>query len=130
MGCECRMTRHDSFVRDTTLKASSAGAYLALRDTARAGDRLTLQYGEPLAVTGGTIRQSSVMGYTGSGAYRVDHAALDLSVRKRHRMAQMLYRAPLADGITGFAAAAHHRNWSHRGGLGNNLVMIGLSVRR
>ena len=45
-------------------------------------------------------------------------------------MAQMLYRAPLADGITGFAAAAHHRNWSHRGGLGNNLVMIGLSVRR
>ena len=45
-------------------------------------------------------------------------------------MAQMLYRAPLADGITGFAAAAHHLNWSHRGGLGNNLVMIGLSVRR
>ena len=86
MGCECRMTRHDSFVRDTTLKASSA--------------------------------------------YRVDDAALDLRVRKRHRMAQMLYRAPLADGITGFAAAAHHRNWSHRGGLGNNLVMIGLSVRR
>ena len=33
-------------------------------------------------------------------------------------------------GITGFAAAVHHRNWSHRGGLGNNLVMIGLSVRR
>ena len=27
-------------------------------------------------------------------------------------------------------AAAHHRNWSHRGGLGNNLVMFGLSMRR
>ncbi len=60
--------RHDSFVRDTTLKASSAGAHLALRDAAWAGDRLTLQYGQPLAVTGGAIRQSSVMGYTGSGA--------------------------------------------------------------
>ena len=122
--------RHDSFVRDTTLNASSAGAHLALRDAARAGDRLTLQYGQPLAVTGGAIRQSSVMGYTGSGAYRVDDTVLDLGVRKRHRMAQVMYRVTLANGIAGFAAAAHHRNWSHRGGLGNNLVMFGLSVRR
>ena len=122
--------RHDSFVRDTTLKASSAGAHLALQDAARAGDRLTLQYGQPLAVTGGAIRQSSVMGYTGGGAYRVDDTVLDLGVRKRHRMAQVMYRVPLADGISGFAAAAHHRNWSHRGGLGNNLVMFGLSMRR
>ena len=36
----------------------------------------------------------------------------------------------LADPAPGFAAAAHHRNWSHRGGLDNNLVMFGLSVRR
>ncbi|MCH1475741.1 MAG: hypothetical protein L7W94_08725, partial [Alphaproteobacteria bacterium] len=122
--------RHDSFVRDTTLKASSAGAHLALQDAARPGDRLTLQYGQPLAVTGGAIRQSSVMGYTGGGAYRVDDTVLDLGVRKRHRMAQVMYRVPLADGISGFAAAAHHRNWSHRGGLGNNLVMFGLSMRR
>ena len=122
--------RHDSFVRDTTLKASSAGAHLALRDAAQAGDRLTLQYGQPLAVTGGAIRQSSVMGYTGSGAYRVDDTVLDLGVRKRHRMAQVMYRVPLAGGISGFAAAAHHRNWSHRGGLDNNLVMFGLSVQR
>ena len=122
--------RHDSFARDRTLQARSAGAHLALRDAARAGDRLMLHYGEPLAVTGGAIRQSSVMGYTAAGNYRADESVLDLGVRKRHRMAQVMYRTPLGDGISGFAAAAHHRNWSHRGGLGNNLVMLGLSVRR
>ena len=122
--------RHDSFVRDTTLQARSAGAHLALRDAARAGDRLMLHYGEPLAVTGGAIRQSSVMGYTAAGNYRAEESVLDLGVRKRHRMAQVMYRTPLGDGISGFAAAAHHRNWSHRGGLGNTLVMLGLSVRR
>ena len=122
--------RHDSFVRDTTLQARSAGAHLALRDAARAGDRLVLHYGEPLAVTGGAIRQSSVMGYTAAGNYRAEESVLDLGVRKRHRMAQVMYRTPLGDGISGFAAAAHHRNWSHRGGLGNTLVMLGLWVRR
>lgn len=122
--------RHDSFARDRTLQARSAGAHLALRDAARAGDRLMLHYGEPLAVTGGAIRQSSVMGYTAAGNYRADESVLDLGVRKRHRMAQVMYRTPLGDGISGFAAAAHHRNWSHWGGLGNNLVMLGLSVRR
>jgi len=45
-------------------------------------------------------------------------------------MMQVMYRAPLADGISGFAAAAHHRNWSHQRGLGNDLVMFGLSVSR
>ena len=122
--------RHNSFVRDARLRARSAGAHLAVSDAARAGDRLVLHYGAPLAVTGGAIRQSSVMGYTAAGDYRVDDSVLDLGVRKRHRMAQVMYRTPLGDGISGFVAAAHHRNWSHRGGLGNNLVMLGLSVRR
>ncbi|MEK9936630.1 MAG: hypothetical protein VW619_09370 [Rhodobiaceae bacterium] len=26
------------------------------------------------------------------------------------------------------SSAAHHRNWSHQGGLTNNLVMLGLSL--
>ena len=122
--------RHDGFVRDAEVRARSAGVHLAFDDAARTGDRLVVHYGEPLAVTGGTIRQSSIMGYTRAGAYRAEDSVLDLGVRKRHRMAQVMYRTPLADGISGFAAAAHHRNWSHQGGLGNNLLMVGLSVRR
>jgi len=122
--------RHDDFVSDTDITARSAGAYLALRDAGRRGDRLVLQYGEPLAVTGGSIRQSSVAGYTANGGYRQGHSSLDLGVRSRHRMTQVMYRAPLAGGIHGFAAAAHHRNWSHQRGLGNNLVMFGLTLRR
>ncbi|MGC6518724.1 MAG: S8 family peptidase [Candidatus Puniceispirillaceae bacterium] len=122
--------RHDEFVEDTRITARSGGAYLALRDAGRTGGRLVLHYGEPLAVTGGAIRQSSVMGYTAGGAYKPVQSSLDLGVRSRHRMTQVMYRAPLADGVSGFAAAAHHRNWSHQRGLGNNLVMVGLSVRR
>ena len=121
--------RHDDFVADTDITARSAGVHLALSDAAMSGDRLVLHYGEPLAVTGGAIRQSSVMGYTAAGAYRSETRSLDLGVRARHRMAQVMYRAPLADGITGFAAAAHHRNWSHQRGRGNNLVMFGLTIR-
>ena len=122
--------RHDDFVADTDITARSAGAHLALRDAGRKGDRLVLHYGEPLAVTGGAIRQNSVMGYAADGAYRPAQSSLDLGVRSRYRMTQVMYRAPLADGISGFAAAAHHRNWSHQRGLGNNLVMFGLSLRR
>ena len=122
--------RHDDFVADTDITARSAGAHLALRDAGRKGDRLVLHYGEPLAVTGGAIRQSSVTGYTAGGAYKPAQSSLDLGVRSRHRMTQVMYRAPLAGGISGFAAAAHHRNWSHQRGLGNNLVMFGLSLRR
>ena len=70
------------------------------------------------------------MCYTAAGNYRAEESVLDLGVRKRHRMAQVMYRTPLGDGISGCAAAAHHRAWSHRGGLGNTLVMLGLSVRR
>ena len=70
------------------------------------------------------------MGYTAGGDYRAETSHLDLGVRSRHRMTQVMYRAPLAHGVTGFAAAAHHRSWSHQSGLGNNLVMVGLSVRR
>jgi hypothetical protein len=44
--------------------------------------------------------------------------------------AEAAVRTGRGGGISGFAAAAHHRNWSHRGGLDNNLVMFGLSVRR
>lgn len=122
--------RHDDFVADTDLTARSAGAHLALTGAARAGDRLVLHYGEPLAVTSGAIDQHSVMGYTAAGGYKPVKSRLDLGVGSRHRMTQVVYHAPLADGITGFVAAAHHRNWSHQSGLGNNLVMLGLSVRR
>ena len=52
-----------------------------------------------------------------------------MKVRRRHRMAQIIYRAPLSNGITGFAAAAHHQNWSNHGGLQNNLTALGLSLR-
>ena len=122
--------RHDGFVPDTRLSAHSASAHLALTDTGRAGDRLVLHYGEPLAVTRGVIRQNSMMGYTDAGSYRATTTNLDLAVRARQRMMQVMYRVPLADGITGFAAGAHHRNWSHQRGLDNSLVMLGLSVRR
>ena len=121
--------RHDDFVADTDINARSAGVHLALSDAAMTGDRLVLHYGESLAVTGGAIRQSSVMGYTAARAYKSETRSLDLGVRARHRMAQVMYRAPLADGITGFAAAAHNRNWSHQRGRGNNLVMFGLTIR-
>ncbi|MEK9553770.1 MAG: S8 family serine peptidase, partial [Alphaproteobacteria bacterium] len=114
--------RHDGFVRDMALDARAAGVHLAADDLARDGDRLVLHYGEPLAVTGGVMRQTSVTGYTSSGAYRATTRDLDLAVRKRHRMAQMVYQRPLGGRVSGFAAAAHHRNWSHQGGLTNNLV--------
>jgi len=120
--------RHDGFVRDMALDARAAGVHLAADDLARNGDRLVLHYGEPLAVTGGVMRQTSVTGYTSSGAYRATARDLDLAVRKRHRMAQMVYQRPLGGRVSGFAAAAHHRNWSHQGGLTNNLVMLGLSL--
>jgi hypothetical protein len=120
--------RHDGFVRDMALDARAAGVHLAADDLARDGDRLVLHYGEPLAVTGGVMRQTSVTGYTSSGAYRATTRDLDLAVRKRHRMAQMIYQRPLGGRVSGFAAAAHHRNWSHQGGLTNNLVMLGLSL--
>ncbi len=120
--------RHDGFVRDMALDARAAGVHLAADDLARDGDRLVLHYGEPLAVTGGVMRQTSITGYTSSGAYRATTRDLDLAVRKRHRMAQMIYQRPLGGRVSGFAAAAHHRNWSHQGGLTNNLVMLGLSL--
>ena len=122
--------RHDSFVRDMTLDARAAGLYLTARDLRRDGDRLVLHYGEPLAVTGGVMRQTSVTGYSDSGAYRATTAELDLAVRHRHRMTQVVYQRPLAGRMTGFAVVAHHENWSHRGGLTKNLVMIGVTLRR
>ena len=121
--------RHDAFVSDMSLNARSAAAHLTVENAARSGDRLVLQYGEPLAVSGGKMRQTSVMGYDAGGAYKPSVSELDMKVRRRHRMAQIIYRAPLSNGITGFAAAAHHRNWSNHGGLQNNLVMLGLSLR-
>ena len=126
--------RHDGFVRDMALAARAAGVHLATADLARDGDRLVLHYGEPLAVTGGVMRQTSITGYTSSGAYRATTRDLDLAVRKRHRMAQMVYQRPLgratgAGRVSGFVAAAHHRNWSHQGGLTNDLVMLGLSLQ-
>ena len=115
------------------LDAHAAGVHLAATGLAKDGDRLVLHYGQPLAVTGGVMRQTSITGYSSSGAYQATTRDLDLAVRCRHHMAQMVYQRPLgwAKGggrISGFAAAAHHRNWSHQGGLTNNLVMIGLSV--
>lgn len=121
--------RHDAFVRDTVLRARSSSVHLALRDAAVAGDRLVLQHGRPLAVTGGVMRQSSITGYDAAGAYRVTKSDLDLAVRDRHRMTQLVYQRPLGGRLSGFAAAAHHRNWSHRRGLSNSLVMLGLSLR-
>ena len=121
--------RHDAFVRDMALDARAAGVNMTASGLARDGDRLVLHYGEPLAVTGGVMRQTSITGYTASGAYRATTRDLDLAVRKRHRMAQMVYQRPLAGRLSGFAAAAHHRNWSHQGGLTNNLVMLGLSLQ-
>ena len=75
------------------------------------------------------MRQSSITGYDPSGAYRVTTRDLDLAVRDRHRMTQLVYQRPLAGRLSGFVAAAHHRNWSHRRGLSNDLVMLGLSLR-
>lgn len=121
--------RHDAFVRDTVLRAGSSSVHLALRDAAVAGDRLVLQHGRPLAVTGGAIHQTSVTGYDAAGAYRVTGRDLDLAARDRHRMTQLVHQRPLGGRLSGFAAAAHHRNWSHRRGLSNNLVMLGLSLR-
>jgi hypothetical protein len=79
-------------------------------------------------VTGGVMRQTSITGYTSSGAYRATTRDLDLAVTRWHRMVQMAYQRPLAGRVSGFAVAAHHRNWSHQGGLTNNLVMVGLSL--
>jgi subtilisin family serine protease len=120
--------RHDAFVRDMTLDARAAGMHMTASDLASEGDRLVLHYGEPLAVTGGVMRQTSITGYTSSGAYRATTRDLDLAVTRWHRMVQMAYQRPLAGRVSGFAVAAHHRNWSHQGGLTNNLVMVGLSL--
>ena len=120
--------RHDAFVRDTVLRAHSSSIHLTLRDAAVPGDRLVLQHGRPLAVTGGVMRQTSITGYDPSGAYRATTRDLDLAVRDRHRMTQLVYQRPLVGRLSGFAAAAHHRNWSHRRGLSNDLVMLGLSL--
>ena len=120
--------RHDAFVRDTVLRAHSSSIHLTLRDAAVPGDRLVLQHGRPLAVTGGVMRQTSITGYDPSGAYRATTRDLNLAVRDRHRMTQLVYQRPLVGRLSGFAAAAHHRNWSHRRGLSNDLVMLGLSL--
>ena len=121
--------RHDAFVRDMDVDARAAGVHLAATGVAAPGDRLVLHYGETLAVTGGVMRQTSVTGYDAAGGYRATTRDLDLAVRQRHRMTQLAYQRPLAGRLHGFAAAAHHRNWSHRGGLTNNLIMMGLSIR-
>ena len=121
--------RHDAFVRDMTLDARAAGIHMTASDLASEGDRLVLHYGEPLAVTGGVMRQTSITGYTSSGAYRATTHELDLAVTRRHRMVQMAYQRRLAGRVNGFVVAAHHRNWSHQGGLTNNLVMVGLSLK-
>lgn len=120
--------QHNSFIRDTRLTARSAGAWLALTDAAREGDRLVLHLGQPLAVTGGAIHQTSVAGYNGDGSYRTSESRIGLGVASRHRMMQIVYRTPVARGVTGFAAMARHDNWSHQRGLGNNLVMLGLTM--
>ena len=122
--------RHNAFVADTQLTAQSAGAYLSLADMIRPGHRLTLHHGAPLAVTSGTIRQTSVAGYTDDGVYRTDSTDVALGVTARHRMTQIVYQAPLAKHIHGFAALARHDNWSHRRGLDNNLLMLGLTMKR
>lgn len=122
--------RHNAFVADTQLTAQSAGAYLSLADMTRPGHRLTLHHGAPLAVTSGTIRQTSVAGYTDDGVYRTDSTDVALGVTARHRMTQIVYQAPLAKHIHGFAALARHDNWSHRRGLDNNLLMLGLTMKR
>jgi hypothetical protein len=121
--------RHNAFVADTQLTAQSASAYLSLVDMIRPGHRLTLHHGAPLAVTGGTIRQTSVAGYTDEGAYRTDSTDVALGVAARHRMTQIVYQAPLARHVHGFAALARHDNWSHRRGLDNNLLMLGLTMK-
>ena len=69
------------------------------------------------------------LGLDGDDALAVLHRDLDLAVRDRHRMTQLVYQRPLAGRLSGFVAAAHHRNWSHRRGLSNDLVMLGLSLR-
>ena len=75
------------------------------------------------------MRQTSITDYDSSSAYRVTTRDLDLAVRYRHRMTQLVYQRTLAGRLSGFAAAAHHGNWSHRRGLSNNLVMLGLGLR-
>ena len=120
--------QHNSFVRDTRLTARAAGAWLAFADAAREGDRLVLHLGQPLAVTGGAIHQTLVAGYNGDGSYRTSESRIGLGVASRHRMMQIVYRTPMARGVTGFAAMARHDNWSHQRGLGNNLVMLGLTM--
>ena len=122
--------RHNAFVADTQLTAQSAGAYLSLADMTRPGHRLTLHHGAPLAVTSGTIRQTSVAGYTDDGVYRTDSTDVALGVTARHRITQIVYQAALAKHIHGFAALARHDNWSHRRGLDNNLLMLGLTMKR
>lgn len=120
--------QHNSFVRDTRLTAGAASAWLAFADAAREGDRLVLHLGQPLAVTGGAIHQTSVAGYNGDGSYHTSESRIGLGVASRHRMMQIVYRTPMARGVTGFAAMARHDNWSHQRGLGNNLVMLGLTM--
>mgnify|MGYP001365864302 CR=1 FL=1 len=122
--------RHNAIVADTQLTAQSAGAYLSLADMTRPGHRLTLHHGAPLAVTSGTIRQTSVAGDTDDGVYRTDSTDVALGVTARHRITQIVYRAALAKHIHGFAALARHDNWSHRRGLDNNLLMLGLTMKR
>ncbi len=53
-----------------------------------------------------------------------------LGVTARHWMAQIVYQAPLAKHIYGFAALARYDNWSHRRGLDNNLLILGLTMKR
>ena len=73
--------QHNSFIRDMRLTARSAGAWLALTDAAREGDRLVLHLGQPLAVTGGAIHQTSVASYNGMAAIAHREAVLALASR-------------------------------------------------
>lgn len=74
-----------------TLDAQAAGIHMTASDLASEGDRLVLHYGEPLAMTGEVMRQTSITGYTSSGACQASTHELDLAVTRRHRMAQMVY---------------------------------------
>jgi len=121
--------KHDEFVRDMKLRSQAVGAHVSVTDTIEVGDRLTLQVFQPLTVTKGQLHQTSVNGYTAAGGYRPADHHIDLSVRKRHTAAQLVYQRPIMPGVSAFAAAAHHRHWGNMAYQNNNLMMAGVSIK-
>ena len=119
---------YSHFVDDMTLKSNSYHFSLSRGDAMLAGDKLSVSYQMPLAVTKGQMTQHSIKGYTSSDRHRNIDDTFDFAVKSRHQTLQLDYHAALNQHATIFASASRHRNWDNQEGQKNTMLFTGLNV--